>query len=79
MNQKNAITSMIPRRLLEYVPLQKRGSWADQIVSIFKENNPALYAEIGRWREVPEEEMESVLIEIIAAAGQIRQDIIDES
>ena len=70
---------MIPRRLLEYVPLQKRGSWADQIVSIFKENNPALYAEIGRWREVPEEEMESVLIEIIAAAGQIRQDIIDES
>lgn len=79
MNQKNAITSMIPRRLLEYVPLQKRGSWADQIVSIFKENNPALYAEIGKWREVPEEEMESVLIEIIAAAGQIRQDIIDES
>lgn len=70
---------MIPRRLLEYVPLLIRGTWADRIVSKFRENNPVLYAEMGQWREVPEEEMESVLIEIIAAAGQIHLETVDDN
>ena len=28
------------------------------IVSNFKENNPVLYAEMGQWRDIPEEEAE---------------------
>ena len=79
MNQKNAIKSLIPQRLLEYVPSSVRGEWADRIVSKFKENNPELYASIGQWGDIPEDEVASVLKGIGAAAEQIHQEIIDES
>ena len=79
MNQKNTIKSMIPRRVLEYVPSSVRGEWADRIVSKFQENNPGLYEAMGEWGDIPEEEVAAVQNEIIAAAEQIHQEIIDES
>ena len=79
MNQKNTITCMIPRRLLEYVPLLIRGTWADRIVSKFRENNPVLYAEMGRWREIPEEEMDAVNKEILTAAEQVHLETVDDN
>ena len=79
MNQKNAIKSLIPQRLLEYVPSSARGEWADRIVSKFKKNNPGLYASIGEWGEIPEEDMATVQKEIVAAAEQIHQEIIDDN
>ena len=79
MNQKNTIKSMIPRRLLEYVPYSVRSEWADRVVSKFKENNPELYALMGQWGDIPEEELDSVQNAIVAAAEQIHQEIIDES
>ena len=79
MNQKNTIKSMIPQRLLEYIPLPSRDAWADRVVSNFKENNPVLYAEMGQWRDIPEEEAEKVRNGIIAAAGQIHWEIVDEA
>ena len=78
MNQKNAIRSMIPQRLLEYVPSSARDEWADRIVSRFKENNPELYASIGKWGEIPVEEVAAVQKEIVAAAVQIHQELINE-
>ena len=79
MNQKNAIKSMIPQRLLQYIPLPSRDAWADRVVSKFKENNPELYAEMGQWRDIPEEEAESVRNGIFAAAEQIHREIADEA
>ena len=78
MNQKNAITSMIPRRLLEYVPSAVRGEWADRIVSKFQENNPELFASMAQWGDIPDDEVAAVQKEIVAAAEQIHQEIIDE-
>ena len=75
MNQKNAIKSLIPQRMLEYVPSSVRGTWADRIVSKFKENNPELYAAMGHWGDIPEEEVAAVQNEIVAAAEQIHQEI----
>ena len=69
---------MIPQWLLEYVPSSARDEWADRIVSRFKENNPELYASIGKWGEIPVEEVAAVQKEIVAAAVQIHQEIIDE-
>lgn len=71
MNQKNTIKSMIPRRLIEFVPSPVREEWADRIVSKFKENNPGLYASIGEWGDIPEEEVAAVENEIVTAAEQI--------
>ena len=79
MNQKNTIKSMIPRRALEYVPLSVRGEWSDRIVSKFKENDPGLYAAMGQWGDIPEEEADAVRNEIVAAAEQIHQEFINES
>ena len=70
---------MIPRRLLEYVPYSVCSEWADRIVSKFKENNPELYALMGQWGDIPEEELDSVQNAIVAAAEQVHQEIIDES
>ena len=79
MNQKNAIKSMIPRRVLEYVPTSVREEWADRIVTKFQENNPSLFAAMGQWADIPEEEIAAVQKEIITAAEQIHQEIMDES
>ena len=79
MNQKNTIKSMIPRRMLEYVPALIRDEWADRIVSRFAENNPELYAAMEQWRDIPEEELDTVQKEIIAAVEQIHQEILDEN
>ena len=70
---------MIPRRMLEYVPSLVRDEWADRIVSKFKENNPVLYAAMAQWRDIPEEELDTVQKEIIAATEQIHQEILDEN
>ena len=79
MNQKNTIKSLIPRRMLEYVPALIRGEWADRIVSRFAENNPELYSAMEQWRDIPEEELDTVQKEIIAAVEQIHQEILDEN
>ena len=78
MNQKNAIKSMIPQRMLEYIPSPVRDAWADRIVSLFEENNPVLYAEMGEWNSIPNEKLEAVQKVIISAAEQIHREIIDE-
>lgn len=75
MNQKNAIKSLIPQRLLEYVPSAVRDKWANDIVERVKKQNPALYAAIGQWTVVPEEEREVVVTEILAAAEEIHNEI----
>ena len=79
MNQKNAIKSLIPQRLLQYIPLPARDAWAERIISKFEENNPELYTEMGQWRDIPEEEAEKVRNGIIAAAEQIHREIVDEA
>ena len=76
MNQNNVIKSLIPRRVLEYVPSSVRGDWADRIVSRFQENTPGLYAAMEQWGDIPEEEMATVQKEIVAAAEQIHQEIM---
>lgn len=78
MNQKNAIISIIPRRLFEFVPSSVRGEWAERIVSKFKENNPGLFASMEQWEDIPEEEVDGVRKEIIFAAEQIHQEFIEE-
>ena len=76
MNQKNTIIGMIPRRLLECIPLLSREEWADQVVAKFKENNPALYAEMGKWLDIPEEEQDALQNKVLAAIEQIRQPLL---
>ena len=79
MNQKNTIKSMIPQRLLELVPSTVRDKWANRIVEKFKAQNPDLYAAMGQWSFIPDEEKETVVNEILAAAEQIHWEIRDES
>ena len=71
MNQKNVISSMIPRRMLEYIPVLEREAWADRVISRFEENNPELYAFMALWRDIPEEELAAVQAAVIAAAEQV--------
>ena len=79
MNQKNTIKSMIPQRLLELVPSSVRDKWANRIVEKVKAYNPSLYAAIGQWSFIPDEEKETVVSEILTAAEQIHWEIRDES
>ena len=79
MNQKNTIKSMIPQRLLELVPSSVRDKWANCIVEKVKAHNPALYAAIGQWSFIPDEEKETVVGEILFAAEQVHWEIRDES
>ena len=75
MNQKNAIKSLIPQRLLEYVPADVRDRWANDIVAKVKAKSPVLYAAIGQWTVIPEEERETMVSEILAAAEEIHNEI----
>ena len=79
MNQKNTIKSMIPERLLTLVPSSVRDKWANRIVEKVKAHNPALYAAIGQWSFIPDEEKEAVVSEILVAAEQVHWEILDES
>lgn len=79
MNQKNTIKSMIPERLLKLVPSEVRDKWANRIVEKVKAHNPAVYAAIGQWSYIPDEEKETVVNEILYAAEQIHWEIQDES
>ena len=79
VNPKNAIQSMIPERLVKLVPPAFRDKWADRIVAKVKAHNPALFAAIGQWTVVPEEERRTVMNEILHAAEQIHWEIRDES
>lgn len=79
MNQRNTIKSMIPQRLLELVPSSVRDRWANRIVEKVKAHNPALYAAMGQWSIIPDEEKETVIGEILSAAEQIHWEIRDES
>ena len=79
MNQRNTIKSMIPQRLLELVPSSVRDKWANRIVEKVKAHNPALYAAIGQWSIIPDEEKETVVGEILFAAEQVHWEIRDES
>ena len=79
MNQKNAIKSLIPQRLLKIVPSSVRDKWADCIVEKVKANNPSLYAAVGQWSFIPEEEKETMVNEILAAAEQIDWEIQDDN
>lgn len=79
MNQKNTIKSMIPERLLKLVPTAVRDKWANRIVDKVKAHNPALYAAIGQWSFIPDEEKETVINEILEAAQQVHWEIQDES
>lgn len=73
MNQNNTIKSLIPRRLLEFVPYSDRDKWANRIVTLVKEHNPALYAEMGNWHSIPEDELERVKQEICSAVAIIQR------
>ena len=79
MNQKNTIKSMIPQRLLKLVPPSVRDKWANRIVEKVKESNPVLYDAIGEWSYIPEEKLESLVNEILAAAEKIHWEIQDEN
>ena len=79
VNQKNTIKSMIPERLLKLVPTAVRDKWANRIVDKVKAHNPALYAAIGQWSFIPDEEKETVINEILEAAQQVHWEIQDES
>ena len=79
MNQKNTIKSMIPDRLLKLVPSAVRDKWANRIVEKVRAHNPALYAAMGEWSFIPDEEKEKVVNEILTAAEQIHWEIRDES
>lgn len=75
MNQSNTIKSMIPQRILELVPSQVRDNWADHIVAKVKEHNPILYAAVGQWNFIPDEELNMVVNEIMDAAEKIHLEI----
>ena len=78
VNQKNTIKSMIPQRLLELVPSSMRDKWANRIVEKVRAHNPALYAAMGEWSFIPDEEKEKVVNEILTAAEQIHWEFQDE-
>ena len=78
VNQKNTIKSMIPQRLLELVPSSLRDSWANRIVEMFKEHNPALYQSMEQWSLIPDDKKDVVVNEILYAAEQIHWEIQDE-
>ena len=69
---------MIPQRLLELVPSSVRDNWGNRIVEKVKASNPALFAAIGEWNFVPEDEKEKLVNEILAAAEQIHWEIQNE-
>ena len=75
MNQSNTIKSMIPERILELVPSQVRDSWANHIVERVREHNPVLYAAVGQWSSIPEDELNQVVNEITNAAETIHWEI----
>jgi hypothetical protein len=75
MNQSNTIKSMIPQRILELVPSQVRDRWANRVVEKVKNNNPVLYAAVGQWSVIPEEELGLVVSEITDAAEKIHWEI----
>ena len=79
MNQKNTIKSMIPQRLLDLVPSSAREDWANRIVEKVQERNPALFAAMGQWTVVPEEERRNVVNVILDAAEEVHWEIRDES
>ena len=70
---------MIPERLLMLVPSVVRDKWANRIVEKVKTHNPTLYAAIGQWSFIPDEEKETVVGEILSAAEQVHWEIRDES
>ena len=70
---------MIPQRLLVLVPSEKRDWWANRIVAKVKAHNPTLYAAMGHWSFIPEEEKEKVVNEILTAAEQIHWEIQNEN
>ena len=78
MNQKNTIKSLIPQRLLDLVPSSIRDKWANRIVEKVKEQNIALYAAMGQWSFIPEEEKGKVVNAILTAAEQVHWEIWDE-
>lgn len=71
MNAKNTIKSLIPRRLFELVPSSIRNKWADRIADKVQAQNPALYAAIGEWNSISEEDQAVVLKETIKAAEEV--------
>lgn len=74
MNQLNAIKGLIPERLFKIVPSAKREDWAGRIVVKFEENEPKLYAAIGQWDIVPDDERERIVRAILTAAEQIHKE-----
>lgn len=79
MNQKNTIKSMIPQRLLDLVPFSVREDWANRIVEKVQEISPSLFAAMGQWTVVPEEERRNVVNVILVAAEEVHWEIRDES
>ena len=79
VNQKNTIKSLIPQRLLNLVPSSVRDKWANRIVEKVKDSAPALYDSIGEWSYIPEEKVETLVAEILAAAEKIHWEIQDEN
>ena len=75
MNQKNTLKSMIPQRIVELVPSSSRDNWANLIVDRFKESTPALYAAVGQWSFIPEDELNAVVNKILEAAENIYLEI----
>ena len=61
MNQKNTIKSLIPQRLLDLVPSSVRDKWANRIVEKVKDQNLTLYAAMGEWSFIPEDEKGKVV------------------
>ena len=78
VNQTNTIKSMIPRRWLAVIPTDVRDKWADRIVEKFKATNPELYAAMGEWRSLPEDEQAEVEKKVLSAADAVHREVREE-
>lgn len=73
MNQANTIKSMIPPGILRYIPSERREEEAGNIVACFREADPGLYEQIGRWDVVPDE-MIPVIVEKVRRAAAVSKE-----
>ena len=78
VNQPNTIKSMIPQRWLAVVPPSVRDVWAERIVEKFKASYPELYADMGEWRAVPEDERVALENKVLSAADTVHREVREE-
>ena len=69
---------MIPRRWMAVIPTDVRDKWAKRIVEKFKETNPDLYAAMGEWRSLPDDEQAEVEKKVLSAADAVHREVREE-